>query len=60
MREGVCPKCHTEFKRPDHVPPNHPGYFCPACKEEGYAVLGVVHFTPDINANILPEEVMTA
>jgi len=45
--EGVCPKCFSVFERPDHIPVGHPGYFCPVCKEKGYLMIGIVHFTPD-------------
>ena len=58
--DGVCPKCGTMFERPGHIRVGHPGVFCPVCREHGYTVVGVVHFTPDAHLNILPDSLMTA
>jgi hypothetical protein len=59
-RDGICPKCDTEFERPDYIKPNHSGFKCPVCKSHGYMTVGVIHFTPDINLNIIPKEITTA
>lgn len=60
MEYSECSKCHSVFERPDHVPDNHPGYFCPVCRKIGYMALGIVHFLTDSQLNILPVEIMTA
>jgi hypothetical protein len=57
--DGVCPKCYSIFERPEHVPNDHPGYFCPECRNRGYAMLGIVHFKSDSQLNILPPDVTT-
>jgi NAD-dependent SIR2 family protein deacetylase len=43
---GICPKCDAEFDRPKN--PNPAGYLCPECRRAGYAVVGVIHFRPDV------------
>ena len=53
--DGECPKCHCVFARPATVPVDHPGTLCPVCKRKGYQPVGVVHFTPDIKFNVLPD-----
>lgn len=61
MKDGVCPKCRTEFERPDYeIEIGHPGFFCPECRRIGFSSLGIVHFTPDVKMNKLPKEITTA
>jgi len=52
MLIGECPKCDALFdgrglsneSKAQIVDGTHPGTLCPACKEKGYAVVGVVRF----------------
>jgi hypothetical protein len=41
--EATCPKCGARYEM-DDVPTDHPGTFCPSCRDAGYRVLGVLHW----------------
>ena len=41
--EATFPKCGAQYEM-DNVPTDHPGTFCPSCRDAGYRVLGVLHW----------------